>query len=355
MNRRRFLKYAGATAAVVGASALGLDFLPRPQSNPTGNTASTTSSTSLTSSPTLASSTKTQLASLSGRLFFDYNGNGRQDDGPSVSGGRVQLRNGLGDVVAEARTDSSGAFRIEDVPVGDYTLFPVADLKFRYMCRSLDEFAAVTDGYAISLSEGMTELSVGLMEGFLTLPFPKGATIEHIIYVDLSFGKAYHDWMGNNPNYFKSFSCRGTVSNHLGTDFFVEEGSPVVAAAPGRVAVIYGSWPKQPATNWLAWADGNSLVIDHGSKGGLSFYTIYCHLKEVRNSLKEGQWVPRGYQLGSADNTGDFSECEHTHLHFQLDMNGVGWDRRIDPYRDLFNPASVPYWTKDNDPQYPAQ
>lgn len=33
MNRRRFLKYAGATAAVVGASTLGLDYLLRPKLN----------------------------------------------------------------------------------------------------------------------------------------------------------------------------------------------------------------------------------------------------------------------------------------------------------------------------------
>jgi hypothetical protein len=34
MDRRRFLKYAGATAAVVGVSALGLDYVLRPSPLP---------------------------------------------------------------------------------------------------------------------------------------------------------------------------------------------------------------------------------------------------------------------------------------------------------------------------------
>jgi hypothetical protein len=86
INRRRFLEYAGATAAVVGGTVLGLDLLPTQQSNPIGKTAtSSTSSTVITSSLTLASSAKAQLASLSGRLFFDYNGNGKQEDNePSI-------------------------------------------------------------------------------------------------------------------------------------------------------------------------------------------------------------------------------------------------------------------------------
>ena len=41
MNRRRFLKYAGATAAVAGASAVGLDYLLEPQTFPQTNTTST--------------------------------------------------------------------------------------------------------------------------------------------------------------------------------------------------------------------------------------------------------------------------------------------------------------------------
>lgn len=44
MNRRRFLKYAGATAAVVGASAVGLDYLLKPETSNLHQVTATTTS-----------------------------------------------------------------------------------------------------------------------------------------------------------------------------------------------------------------------------------------------------------------------------------------------------------------------
>ena len=274
-----------------------------------------------------------------------------QDGGePAVANAKVQLKDRTGNIIAEAITDSAGDYKLEDFPTGSYSLNIQADPKFRYMCTSAEEFRAVTDGYDVPLTEPR-KMDIGLMEGFLTLPFPKGTKIEHTIYVDLDSGEGYRDWMGNPPTCFRKFSCRGTVNNHLGTDFLVGDGSPVVASAPGRVRVVESSWPKQPKSGLLGWEDGNGVVIDHGS----SIYTIYCHLKEVQGNLKEGQSVTRGYMIGSADRTGDFPKCElYAHLHFQLDIGGIGWDRRMDPYRDLHDSRSLSYWTKDNDPQYPA-
>jgi len=98
MNRRRFLKYAGATAAAVGASALGLSYISQQSPSMVSPTASTTSTarelttTSSSLSSSLSSSTEAiQLASLQGKLFFDYNGNGVQDAGePAVQGASAQ-------------------------------------------------------------------------------------------------------------------------------------------------------------------------------------------------------------------------------------------------------------------------
>jgi len=57
LNRRHFLKYAGSIVAIVGASALGLDYLSRPgsprQTEPTSTTASPTISETTTASSTL--------------------------------------------------------------------------------------------------------------------------------------------------------------------------------------------------------------------------------------------------------------------------------------------------------------
>jgi len=52
MDRRKFLKYAGATGAVVGASALGLNYLSKPQSAPPSQ--GTTTATATTTLPSTA-------------------------------------------------------------------------------------------------------------------------------------------------------------------------------------------------------------------------------------------------------------------------------------------------------------
>jgi predicted lipoprotein with Yx(FWY)xxD motif len=60
-----------------------------------------------------STATKTAvLASLNGRLFFDYNGNGKQDTGePAVSGSRIQLLNDAGQTIAGTFSDSSGDYK----------------------------------------------------------------------------------------------------------------------------------------------------------------------------------------------------------------------------------------------------
>jgi len=362
LDRRRFLKYAGATAAVVGASALGLDCLSRqtPSSVSPTTLAPTLRELTATSASSITSTSVAQLASLEGRLFFDYNGNGVQDgEEPAVQAAKVLLKDNTGKVIADAITDSAGDYELEDIKVGSYGLYVETDRKFRYMCTSVEEFREVTDGYDVLLN-GLGKIDIGLMEGFLTLPFLKDTKIEHIVYVDLDFEKGYRDWMGNDPNYFKKFSTRGTVNNHLGTDFYVREGSPVVSSAPGKIIVIENSWPNQPKSNWLGWGDGNSVIIEHGPirKGFYGpkqkFYTIYCHLKEAERDLEEEQFVSRGDIIGSADRTGDWPPGEPTHVHFQLDVGGNGRNHRLDPYRDLSDSNSISYWTKDNDPQYPS-
>jgi hypothetical protein len=374
MNRRRFLKHAGATSAIVGASALGLDFLVGPQSNPkTGLTISSTSPTSQASSTKLPSTTKTQLASLHGRLFFDYNGNGKQDgDEPAVSGARVQLKNTLGNVVAEASTDSSGNFKIEYVPPGAYTLFPLADPRFRYMCRSADEFRSVSDGYPIVLNEP-SSIDVGLMEGFMTSPFDS-QPLRIFAYVDLDKRTGLVlDWQGGKHTY----------DLHSGTDGATGKA---YAAAAGFIISAEDDWQNDP----MLRIPGNRVIIFHPTGTPAAGYTTgYMHLGELdreirRINIEDGrtlwlkgnmsalQRVRRGQMLGNIGFTGNNPD-NVLHLHFEVNQppwqtRGMYYDGKkggwasgevIDPYRwigdgsppsDYANPQSL--WTKDNDPQF---
>jgi len=361
MDRRRFLKYAGATAAVVGASALGANYLTEQSPSITSQTLSTTLTPRLstTTVSSTSSSESVQLASLQGRLFFDYNGNGKQEDNePSVSGAKVQLKNYLGNLVAEAATDSSGVFKIEDVPVGNYMVFALADSKFHYMCRSAGEVTSVGDGYTMSLTEGLTQLNVGLMEGFLTLPFPKGIPINIEDYF-------FH---GNAPPriWWDGTKLPGTGGHnppwaHPEEDFLMPIGTELRAAMPGKIQGINYN-PTGPVDNsdvyWI------SLFNDKYQYG-----TTCLHIKEPL--LPIGSVVNRGDSIALSGDTGTGSPgIPHTAFQIWKHLPD-GNNYCVDPYSPV---AGVPkgawiagtwqwypsdeewvsqgYWTKDNDPQY---
>lgn len=89
---------------------------------------------------------------------------------------------------------------------------------------------------------------------------------------------------------------------HKGIDIAVPTGTPVAAAADGRV--IVASYQGDC---------GNMVAIDH--HGGLS--TFYCHMSQLFVSV--GQDVQRGQAIGAAGATGD---ATGPHVHFQVMQNG---------------------------------
>ena len=97
---------------------------------------------------------------------------------------------------------------------------------------------------------------------------------------------------------------RGYSSYHRGVDFMAPIGTPVYAAASGRVVITSGGW---------SGGYGNQTVIDHG--GGRA--TRYAHLSSIAVSV--GQTVGRGEVIGYSGNTGRSSG---PHLHFELIIDG---------------------------------
>jgi len=347
MNRRRFLKYSGTVAAVVGASALGLDYYLRHSPSTMTPITSTTVSSELTASSS-TSTQAVQLASLQGRLFFDYNGNGVQDgEEPAVTGAAIQLRDLAGAIIAETFTDSSGDYKLEDIKAGSYRVRVVADKRFGYMCMSLSEFRKVSEDYDIPLRDS-GKMDIGLMEGFLTLPLPSKTKY--------SIGR-YYDW---DPDPETSLWWNGRIGNepwnHSGIDYDTKEGEDVVAPAPGELYPIERGPQGQL-----------SLGLYHPS-AGLS--TCYNHLSKVLNKT----YVTRGEKIAETGSTG----ASYPHLHFNTATKIVNHDAFLDPYRPLFavkkknngywareqgkdfwqtvfaetNPNLENFWTKDNEPQY---
>ncbi|TGN66563.1 M23 family metallopeptidase [Nocardioides eburneiflavus] len=97
---------------------------------------------------------------------------------------------------------------------------------------------------------------------------------------------------------------------HDGVDFGGGCGTPLRAAAPGRVVSSYYSGVY-----------GQRLVIDHGVLGGKGVATIYNHASGYNVGV--GAHVAEGQVIGFEGSTGWSTGC---HLHFTVMANGQAVD-----------------------------
>jgi len=91
---------------------------------------------------------------------------------------------------------------------------------------------------------------------------------------------------------------------HLGVDFGGRTGTPVYAAADGRV--IYAG---------RLGGYGNVIKIRHRD----GFLTLYAHLHKFRRGIRRGRYVKKGQVIGYIGSTG---MSTGPHLHFGLYKNG---------------------------------
>lgn len=99
---------------------------------------------------------------------------------------------------------------------------------------------------------------------------------------------------------------------HSGTDLGAPMGTPVLAAADGKVAL----------SDWLN-GYGLAIILSHQDD---TRETLYGHLSEV--FVKPGQWVEKGTVIGRVGSTG---LSTGPHLHFELrQKTPSGW-QAIDP------------------------
>jgi murein DD-endopeptidase MepM/ murein hydrolase activator NlpD len=93
---------------------------------------------------------------------------------------------------------------------------------------------------------------------------------------------------------------------HAGVDLAAAGGSPIFAAAAGRVvhAGYNGGY-------------GNFTCIGHGRYQGRGLSTCYAH--QARILVWSGQWVRRGQLIGRVGTTG---ASTGNHLHFEVRLDG---------------------------------
>lgn len=89
---------------------------------------------------------------------------------------------------------------------------------------------------------------------------------------------------------------------------------PVMATADGVVAYINR---KPQLSNY-----GNYIILKHRVEG-MEIYSVYAHLREVREGLKAGQAVRAREQIGvmgRTSNTREQISKERAHVHFELNL-----------------------------------
>jgi murein DD-endopeptidase MepM/ murein hydrolase activator NlpD len=95
-------------------------------------------------------------------------------------------------------------------------------------------------------------------------------------------------------------------STHRGTDFPVNEGTPIIASNSGTVVLA-----KE------LFYEGNCIIIDHGER----LFTIYMHLSKI--DVAAGDNVEKGARLGLSGKTG---RVTGPHVHIGVRWNGAYLD-----------------------------
>jgi hypothetical protein len=94
---------------------------------------------------------------------------------------------------------------------------------------------------------------------------------------------------------------------HTGVDYPAASGTPVAAAAPGRV-----TWAGDLGGGW-------GIVVTVAHRSGV--HTMYAHLS--RASVRVGQRIATGQTIGAVGATGHASG---PHVHFEVRMRGAAVD-----------------------------
>ncbi len=109
-------------------------------------------------------------------------------------------------------------------------------------------------------------------------------------------------WYSSNFGY-RIDPFTGQQSMHEGIDFPAESGTPIVAAASGKV--IFAEWHAQY---------GKMVEIDHGN----GLISRYAHASVLL--VKEGDLVVAGQRVAAVGTTG---RSTGPHLHFEVRLNGT--------------------------------
>ncbi len=147
------------------------------------------------------------------------------------------------------------------------------------------------------------------------LPFDDAGIIEG--FKDLDATADYiADWTGWSEPVGDLFVISPhAYDDHSGTDFSMQTGTPLRAAAAGTVTATETRYARDEINS----TSGNfvRIAVDNLAPNGESLDLTYCHMLSV--SVTNGQHVNVGDLIGPSDNNG-MSDSEH--LHFESELRG---------------------------------
>ena len=335
-------------------------------------TPSPTSTPTLTSTPppaTTITPSPFPLVNLEGVLFFDYNGSGlRESEEPALPNFEVCIK--AKDICV--KTNENGKYEFKNIAPEETSFSlsivdPNADaptLALRYInyWKGKVNIPAyekngiqvpeqnLNDTVVIPIDRGITVITgakneIGLMQGFLTLPFTCNTSYSVGSSYDLdSTEGGARNWEGNTKVIFAPVANGGTLDQHDGIDYLAERGTTIISNAPGIVTFVGKSSPLPGYSP--------ALVVEITHING--YVTHFGHIDKQLVEL--GQSVSRGQRVAEVGSTG----TSMVHLHWSLRIisnrfphNPIVHPEKsmnFDPYQDLSN-NTFTFWTKDNLPQ----
>lgn len=171
--------------------------------------------------------------------------------------------------------------------------------------RHLDELRA-TDAALAAALEPQIAARIAALHDALYEPPPAGDSGTYSVEEHLHFEAPVDPVVVSSAFGPRTDPFDGTRRWHFGLDLQAKQGTPVVAAAAGRV--LSAGW---------AGGHGQRVEIDHGD----GVITGYSHLSAVL--VERGARVPAGQPVGLVGSTG---RATGPHLHFELWRDGEAED-----------------------------
>ncbi|HZF44613.1 MAG TPA: M23 family metallopeptidase [Sphingomonadaceae bacterium] len=144
-------------------------------------------------------------------------------------------------------------------------------------------------------------------------PVPSGTAVEIADAVEVGPAGMVIPVVGVKPSQIAdtfTHARAGGARVHDAIDIMAPAGTPVVAAAPGRLEKLFYSKGGGGVTAYVRSLDGK-----------WSYY--YAHLQDYAPGLKEGMTIRRGQMLGRVGYTGNANPAG-PHLHFAVNRMNPG-------------------------------